>query len=80
VVNQKTEPDSILTETELTEIFNVSVNDIEELKAKDNEIKQNLTGGWDAYRFLPYAEIGNKKIFLKQDVEKWISYQSPSPK
>lgn len=72
--NQKDDK-TILTEADLANLLDVSIQDIEAIIQKDRETKKNLTS-WNSYSFLPFMEIGGQKIFLEQDVEKWIMYQS----
>jgi hypothetical protein len=67
--------DSILTETSVAKMLHITTKELDEIILQDKEAKKNL-GTWEPLHYLPYIEIGNNKLFLKQDIEKWIAYRS----
>lgn len=73
------ESKSILTEKEVTAYLRITDNDLQKILLDDRAKRQELqkrNGSWDTYMLLPYATIGETKVFLKEEVDKWITYRS----
>lgn len=78
-----TESDSILTEKEIVAYLHITHNDLQKIMLDDQSKKQEFqknNGAWDTYMFLPYAIIGETKVFLKEEVYKWLEYHSHNVK
>ncbi|GGA04074.1 hypothetical protein GCM10008018_57520 [Paenibacillus marchantiophytorum] len=73
-----TEVNPIFTENELTEYLHISDHVLQKIISDDQSKRKELVnkGSWDIYTFLPYATIGETKLFMKEEVDKWLKYQA----
>lgn len=64
----------LLTVVEASEYLSISVDELESILLKDSTIKEGLRG-YSTYRFIPFIEVNNgKKLFSKEELDKWISH------
>lgn len=68
----------VMNEQELASYLGLTTSNIEDILKQDASIKQQTGGGvFDTYQFLPYFQTASgQKIFYKEEVNNWLSYQT----
>ncbi len=68
----------VMNEQELAIYLGLTTANIEDILKKDTFVRQQMGDGLvDTYQFLPYYQAtSGQKIFYKQEVNQWLSYQS----
>ncbi|WP_214484701.1 hypothetical protein [Bacillus sp. SM2101] len=72
---EKEEYSDLLTQSELLEYLHISEDELKDIIIADTVLKRQLTS-YDTYRFLPYIEIADKKMFLMNEIKEWLKYQN----
>ncbi|WP_438446442.1 hypothetical protein [Gorillibacterium sp. sgz5001074] len=73
------EENPMMTEKQLSEYLHVSNADLQKIIAEDQTKRVELrrsNGSWDTYSMIPYAAIGETKVFMKDEVDQWVKYRS----
>lgn len=66
---------ALLTEKEGAEYLNISIDEFKNILLKDTKERIGLQS-YETYRFIPYVEINNKKMFSKKELDEWIKYNT----
>lgn len=65
---------ALLTEKEIAEYLNISVDEFKNILSRDIQEKSRLTI-YPTYKFIPYIEINNgNKMFSKKELDEWIKF------
>ncbi|MGM7681252.1 Clp protease ClpB [Cytobacillus sp. Hm23] len=72
---EKEEYDDLLTQSELLEYLHISEDELNEIINEDDGLKVQLSS-YDTYRFLPYLEIGDKRMYLMNEINEWLKYKN----
>ena len=69
---------ALLTNKEAADYLNISIEEFEKILQKDQEEKREMTKAgihvYSTYKFIPYIEINNKKLFSKDELDQWIKH------
>ncbi|MBP0725814.1 hypothetical protein J5Y03_11595 [Bacillus sp. RG28] len=77
-IRHKEKSNDLLSQKELLNYLSISEKELNNIIEDDKYEKAKLigNGSWETYRFLPYAEVGDQKIFIKSEIKKWLQFQS----
>lgn len=74
-ISSETSGKALMTEKETAEYLNMTQKQFTDLLSYEQIIREKITS-FDTYKFVPYIEIDGLKYFNKDELSKWIQYNS----
>ena len=74
-IPSETSGKALMTEKEAAEYLSMTQKQFTDLLSYEQIIRERLTA-FDTYKFIPYIEIDGLKYFNKDELSKWIQYNS----
>lgn len=74
-ISSETYSKALMTEKETAEYLNMTQKQFTDLLTYEEKQRQGLNG-YATYEFIPYIEIDGIKYFSKDEINKWIEYNS----